>query len=217
MIDFPRSFFTWKTFPRQDDPYYKYAGGFIGKEGDVRHVRFNLESRCTISDSSGGQMAELFVGAPCRTEYTIPRRGFFQIPGGEFRMAFSRTHRIPIARRPSSESEAGGAQELSATFQEHSICLKENSHPIELHASEQVVEATLANALLNALCTYSDPQSNLRVTVEYPVNLINRQPQGRHLPGLHRAADSARSDHLGWAEGRPCLPGPCGHHGFRLC
>ena len=173
MIDFPRSFFTWKTFPRQDDPYYKYAGGFIGKEGDVRHVRFNLESRCTISDSSGGQMAELFVGAPCRTEYTIPRRGFFQIPGGEFRMAFSRTHRIPIARRPSSESEAGGAQELSATFQEHSICLKANSHPIELHASEQVVEATLANALLNALCTYSDPQSNLRVTVEYPVNLIN--------------------------------------------
>ena len=68
-----------------------YAGGFIGKEGDVRHVRFNLESRCVISDESGSQLSELFVGAPCRSEYTIPRRNFFQIPSDEFRMAFSRT------------------------------------------------------------------------------------------------------------------------------
>ena len=173
MIDFPRSFFSWKTFPWQNDPYYKYAGGFIGKEGDVRHVRFNLESRCVISDESGSQLSELFVGAPCRSEYTIPRRKFFQIPSDEFRMAFSRTHQIPIAKRPSSESEPAAARELSAAFQDHRILLREYPHPIELHAAEQVVEATLANALLNARCTYHDSQSGLRVTVEYPVNLIN--------------------------------------------
>ncbi len=173
MIDFPRSFFTWQTFPRQNDPYYKYAGGFIGNEGDVRHVRFNLESSCVISDENGGALAELFVGAPCRTEYTIPRQGFFQIPSSEFRMAFSRSHRIPIARRPSSETEPTSAQELSEDFQDHNISLKEILHPIELNASEPLIEATLSNALLNALCTYRDPQSGLRVTVEFPVNLIN--------------------------------------------
>ena len=173
MIDFPRSFFTWKTFPWQDDPYYKYAGGFIGKTGDVRHVRFNLESRCTIADANGRTIAELFVGSPCRTEYTIPRQNFFHLPSSEFRMAFSRSHRIPIARRPSSEAEPVSAQELSASFQDHDISLKEFPHPIELRAGEQLIEATLANALLNAICTYRDPQSDLRVTVEYPVDLIN--------------------------------------------
>ena len=173
MIDFPRSFFTWKTFPWQADPYYKYAGGFIGKEGDVRHVRFNLESRCTISDESAGKTTELFVGAPCRSEYTIPRRNFFQIPSDEFRMAFSRTHQIPIARTPGSEADPVAARELSASFQDHRICLKEYPHPIDLRGGAQVVEATLANALLNARCAYRDPQNDLRVTVEYPVNLIN--------------------------------------------
>ncbi len=173
MIDFPRSFFTWKTFPVQDDPYYKYAGGFIGKQGDVRHVRFNLESSCTISDASGSALAELFVGAPCRTEYTIPRDNFFQIPSSEFRMAFSRTHRIPIAKRPSSETEPVTAQELSASFQDHDISLKEFPHPMELRASEPLIESTLANALLNARCTYRDQPTGLHVTVEYPVDLIN--------------------------------------------
>lgn len=173
MIDFPRSFFTWKTFPWQDDPYYKYAGGFIGKAGDVRQVRFNIESSCVISDEDGRTLAELFVGAPCRTEYTIPREGFFQIPSSEFRMAFTRSHRIPIARRPSSEPEPVSAQELSEAFQDHDISLRKFPHPIELTASESLVEAALANALLNARCTYRDDQTGLRVTVEFPVNLIN--------------------------------------------
>ena len=173
MIDFPRSFFTWKTFPVQVDPYYKYAGGFIGKEGDVRHVRFNIESSCVIADDSGVALAEIFVGAPCRSEYTIPRQGFFQIPSSEFRMAFSRSHRIPIAKRPSSETEPASAQALSDAFQDHNIGLKEIPHPIELNASEPLIEATLANALLNARSSYRDAQTGLRVTVEFPVNLIN--------------------------------------------
>lgn len=172
MIDFSRSFFTWQTFPVKPDPYFKYAGGFIGKEGDVRHVRFNLESLCTISDGNG-KAAELFVGAPCRSEYTIPRREFFQIPSDEFRMAFSRTHQIPIAKRPSGENEPAASRELKDSFQDHRISLKEYPHPIELRAAEEVVEATLAGALLNARCAYRDPQSSIHVTVEYPVNLIN--------------------------------------------
>ena len=173
MIDFPRSFFTWQTFPWKDDPYYRYAGGFIGKEGDVRHVRFNLEAACTISDEGGGKEVELFVGAPCRSEYTIPANGFFQIPNGEFRMAFSRTHQVPIARRPRSESEALSARKLSAAFQDHGISIMQHPQPVALCTGERVVEAVLANALLNARCTYRVPEHNVRVTVEFPVNLIN--------------------------------------------
>ena len=48
MIDFPASTFTWKALPREPDPYYKYAGGFVGTFGQVYHVRFNIESKREI-------------------------------------------------------------------------------------------------------------------------------------------------------------------------
>ena len=48
MIDFPRSTFTWVSHPWQADPHYKYAGGYVGGLGQVRHIRFNLEAKCDI-------------------------------------------------------------------------------------------------------------------------------------------------------------------------
>lgn len=173
MIDFPRSFFTWKTFPWKADPYYKYAGGFIGQEGDVRHVRFNLEARCAILDESNGKTTELFVGAPCRSEYTIPRRNLFQIPNDEFRMAFSRSQQLPIARYPSNKPEAVSPLELRTAYQAHQIDIREHPQAVELGDRGRVIEATLANDLLNACSTYRHAKHNLQVTVEYPINLIN--------------------------------------------
>jgi hypothetical protein len=173
MIDFPRSMFTWKTFPWQPDPIYKYAGGSLAKPGDVRHVRFNIEAKCEILDEASGKTAEFFVGAPCRTEYTIPRRNLFQVPSSEFRMAFSHTHRIPIAKRPSNEAEAVTAAELATLFQEHRIDIRQHTNPTELREVSQVISATLANGLLNARSSFYDEARKLRVTVEYPVNLIN--------------------------------------------
>ena len=35
MIDFSRSTFTWHAQPWTPDPYYRYAGGFVGKYGQV--------------------------------------------------------------------------------------------------------------------------------------------------------------------------------------
>jgi len=173
MIDFPRSTFTWKSHPRQPDPHYRYAGGYVGEPGQVRHVRFNLEAKCEVRDEATGQVTELFIGAPCRTEYTIPRRNLFQIPSDEFRMAFSRECQLTIARRPSYEQEATSSVKLSEAFQDHKIDVRLFSAPVELTSAGQIVEATLANDLLNARSTYRDVERGLTVAVEYPVNLIN--------------------------------------------
>ena len=43
----------------------------------------------------GTPRPRLYLGAPCRTEYTIARRNLFQIPSDEWRMAFSRRLSIP--------------------------------------------------------------------------------------------------------------------------
>ena len=173
MIHFPRSTFTWKTSPASLDSHYRYAGGFVGAPGQVYHVRFNLEARCEVRDEASGHVSELFVGAPCRTEYTIASRNLFQVPSSEWRMAFSREHRLGIAKRPSTEPEEVDVKKLSEAFQDHSIDVRTFADFTELTNAGQIVEATLANDLLNARSTYRDTERNLTVSVEYPVNLIN--------------------------------------------
>lgn len=173
MIDFSRSTFTWKSFPWAPDPYYKYAGGYVGEPGAVHHVRFNLEAQCRIRDEASGNVMEIFVGAPCRAEYTIVARNLFQIPSNEFRMAFSHTHQVPIAREPSSVEEAVSATELSTSFEESKISLQSHRDVEEVTSAGQVIEATLAGDLLNGRSIYRDAERQLTVSVQYPVNLIN--------------------------------------------
>ena len=52
MIDFSRSTFTWHNHPWTPDPYYRYAGGFVGEQGQVYHVRFGLEASCEVRDEA---------------------------------------------------------------------------------------------------------------------------------------------------------------------
>ncbi len=172
MINFIGSTFTWKSHPWTPDPYYKWAGGFVGKTGQIYHVRFNLEGRCHIRDpSAAGEGTELFLGAPCRSEYTIAKRNLFQVPSAEWRMAFSRDREVSIARRPSWEKEEGTGRPLETAQVEHHIDIKRYADYHALENAGQIVEATLANDLLGGQSTYED--RGLEVTVEYPVNLIN--------------------------------------------
>jgi len=173
MINFPHSTFTWKNHPWKPDPYYRYAGGFVGKVGQVYHVRFNLEAKCEVRDEASSHVTELFVSAPCRTEYTIATRNLFQVPSGEFRYAFSRDYRLNIARRPSDEQEDGSVAKLGEIFPDYKIDVRSFSDVTELTDVGQIVEATLVNDLLNARSTYRDAERGLTISVEYPVNLIN--------------------------------------------
>lgn len=173
MIDFRRSTFTWKSHPWYPDAYYKYTGGFVGTPGQVYQVRFNVVATCSIRNEATGQETELFVSAPCRTEYTIATRNLFQVPSSEFRFAWSREWRLAIAARPSTEMETVNVARLNDAFQEHKTDLRTFADVTELTTTGQIVTATLANDFLNVRSTYRDAARGLAVTVEYPVNLIN--------------------------------------------
>lgn len=173
MIDFRRSMFFWKSYPWHPDAFYKYTGGFVGTPGQVYQVRFNVEATCTIQDEASGQTNELFVGAPCRTEYTIATRNLFQVPSAEFRFAWSHALRLQIAARPSTEPEKLNIAKLSDAFQAHRTDLRSFTDVTELTTVREIGEAALANDLLNARSTYRDSARGLSVTIEFPVNLIN--------------------------------------------
>ena len=175
MINFFRSTFTWKGRPWQPDPYYKWRGGFVGEHGEYYHVRFNLVSRCQVVEDATGTSAECFLGAPCRSEYTIARRNLFQIPSGEFRMAFSRQSSLTIATRPSDEAEPASTTPLASGYQDHTIDIRTYAETEDLTTPQAIVDATLDNDVMSAYSAYRD--RGFTVTVEYPVNLININPE----------------------------------------
>lgn len=173
MINFSNSTFCWKSNPWAEDRHYRYAGGFVGTYGQTYHVRFNLEALCTVCDDTTNHTTEIFVSAPCRTEYTIATRNLFQVPSSEFRYAFSRHNRLQIAKRASYEKEIVTVARLDEVHSEHNIDLRNYSNATELDTERTIIEATLANDKLNAVSTFHDSARALTISVQYPVNLIN--------------------------------------------
>lgn len=173
MIDFSRSTFTWHSLPWTPDPYYRWTGGFVGEPGQAYHVRFGLEASCEVRDESSGHVRKMFLGAPCRSEYTIASRNMFQIPSGEWRMAFSDESQLSIARRPSNESEEASVRKLSEIYQSYKIDVRSHDNFSELTDIGEICEATLNSDLLNARSTYRDADRGLSVSVEYPVDVMN--------------------------------------------
>ncbi len=173
MINFPRSSFTWKAHPWQADPYYQWTGGFVGEHGQAYHVRFTLESRCLLRDRAGNELADLFMGAPCRSEYTIASENLFQVPSGEWRMAFSRSSIPVIAKWPSTEKEMVQAQPLAGAYQDYTIDIRSYEGVDALTAVGAIVDSTLACDAQNARSVYIDEASGIEVELEYPVNVMN--------------------------------------------
>jgi len=171
MIDFDRSFFTWTSRPYVPDPVYVNAGGMVQGAGAVRNVRILYEAKCDITNHATGHVEELFLLHPCRAEYTIPERDFFQLPSREFRVIFTRTHGIPIADHPSTESEDRKPRLLD--FAETRFTTRSHSRFRVLSSAQEVIDATLADQPLNARTTYRDAAAGYTFSIEYPVRTMN--------------------------------------------
>jgi hypothetical protein len=97
----------------------------------------------------------------------------FQIPSGEWRMAFSDESQLSIARRPSDEPEEASTRKLSEIYQSYKVDVRSHSNSSELTDVGEVIDATLNGDLLNAKSTYRDKERSLTVSVEYPVDVMN--------------------------------------------
>ena len=181
MINFPRSTFTWEAHPFKPHPHYRWQGGFVGEPGQIYHVRFILEARCALRDGGGAELAELFLGAACRSEYTIASENLFQIPSGEWRMAFSRSSSPAIAERPSTETEPVRARPLAEAYGDFSIDVR--SHPAweALEDGEAIAASTFAGDAQNARSVYRDEATGIEVELEYPIKVMNlHRPGGQY-------------------------------------
>lgn len=172
MIDFSRSTFTWKSHPCTPDPHYRWQGGFVGEPGQVYHVRFTLDARCAVQHPDRAEPLELFLGSPCRSEYTIARRNLFQVPSTEWRMAFSRACQVTIGASVDDVEEVS-PRPLTEVFADHTIDIRQVAAPRRLADAADIAAATLDGCLLNGISSYRDQDTGCMVTVEYPVNVMN--------------------------------------------
>ena len=175
MRDFTRSFVTWTTKAIKKHPYYRYDGGFTGTYGDAYRVRMKVDATCRV-DAGNGTSHEYFLMYPCRSEYTIATENFFQIPSSEWRTVFSATDHVAIARRPSTEPESRPRRRWRDDYADLTWDLREHPSARELRDGTSVVHATEGNQLINGVTTYVDTGTGLKVTVEFPIQLMNLDP-----------------------------------------
>tara|TARA_B100000686_G_scaffold258428_1_gene270711 strand:- start:16095 stop:16967 length:873 start_codon:yes stop_codon:yes gene_type:complete len=173
LINYSSSTFTWKSKSFKEDAYYKYPGGFVGSLGEKYHVRFNTQSSFIILDEKSKKYDEVFLGSPCRSEYTIAKDNLFQVPSNEFRMALTNKNKVNIASKPNDNASDINFSKLEGNYIDYKLDIREYNNHIELKKEHEVIKATLNGDLLNAKCSYKDELLGLTVTLEFPVNLIN--------------------------------------------
>jgi hypothetical protein len=139
--------------------------------GSVRDVRILYDAKCDIINHSTGHIEELFLLHPCLSEYTIPKRDFFMLPTSEFRVVFSRTHSIPIAKLPSNATEA--VKPRPHKFASTRFTTRTHNRFTRLSSAKEVIEATLAGKPLNVRTTHKNDAGGYTLALEYPVRTMN--------------------------------------------
>ena len=171
MIDFDRSYSTWTGKPYVPHPHYVNDGGMVQGAGSVREVIIGYEATGTITNHDTGHVEELFLLHPCLGEFTIPKKDFFLLPSYEFRVIFTPTHEIPIDR-PASDAQLQRTPQHHR-FQGFRLNTRTCSGSSTLTTAKEVIEATLANRLLNARTTFQDPDGHYTVCLQYPARSMN--------------------------------------------
>lgn len=140
-------------------------------------ARIMIDASCTISDSSGAIVDELYLIAPCRTEWMYRETELLQNPNGEYRRIFSKTHALqrivgksidesgPIQHEPAMSTDAYNWINFSIVPKSATV----------LDTDQAVIDATKRNVPINARTTYT--ANGLTATMEYPIRTMNYQEE----------------------------------------
>jgi hypothetical protein len=93
MTDFGNSYMTWEAphdFSDTRVPGHKPWGN---------SARILIDARCTITDDASGRSEELYLVAPCRTEWMYQEENLFQNPSGEYRVIFTQDRQLSVGKK----------------------------------------------------------------------------------------------------------------------
>lgn len=165
MTDFGRSFVTW-SIPYDPDDRRKPGHMPWGNS-----ARILIDARCTIFDETDGRTEELYLIAPCRTEWMYRESGIIQEPNSEYRVIFSRDRQLFVGKSITEETERSPSTTTERfTSMEFSV---PSIAATPLETDRAVVAATKRLVPIVGKTELVDEQSGLRATLEYPVKTMN--------------------------------------------
>ena len=177
--EFHRSFFTFRIDTLKKQPRtVSHQPPFT-----LNNARIPIECRCRITEKSTEEMCEFFLGANCKTERVGVERDIWPMPNADFVPVCSRTQWMVLKAydsvgngvmfHPPSLGKQPERQviDVDETFDSLRIDVAESTHGEVLETPEAIVEAVLANRLLNARTRVESDRYT--ADVDFPVKTIN--------------------------------------------
>jgi hypothetical protein len=165
--DFGNSYMTWSAphnFADTRKPGHMPWGNA---------ARIMIDARCNILDSAGNLADELYLIAPCRTEWMYQETGMIQNPSGEYRQIFSEPHGLQktVGKSITETGPIAHGPAISTTvFEWIEFTLSERPSR-KLATDRAVVDATMAHAPIVARTSFES--NRLTAILEYPIRTMN--------------------------------------------
>lgn len=151
-----------------------YRRSFICGTSEMNSVRFWIESRTTITDSSTGDSTVFYQCASCKSENTFGEKDLFYpdnydflpILGGGHWLLFRRQARLDVQRYRETVVSPNG-------WGEPRLLLHEGANARTLDTWEQIRDATAQGVPLVSQTELVNEDTSLKAVIECPVKTMN--------------------------------------------
>lgn len=151
-----------------------YRRAFICGTSELNSVRFWIESRTTITDSSTGASSVFYQGASCKSENTFGDRDLFYPDNYDFLPIFGDGHWLLFRRKARLDVERYRETVVSPNgWGEPRLLLHEGTNVRELDTWEQIRDATAQGLPLVSQTELVNEDMSLKAVIECPVKTMN--------------------------------------------
>lgn len=152
--DFSRSFITFVT------------------SNQSNNARIQVEARCEMLDSETGESEDFYLVASCKGEDTYGEGCLFLIPSYDFCMVYSHEDFMIIRTHVNAERDNTTVGDNRGHFLDVHFHIKMTDAEV-LQSNAEIVQATLANRILNGRTKIADEGGRYYATLEFPIKTMN--------------------------------------------
>jgi hypothetical protein len=134
-------------------------------------VRILIDARCTIHDERNGTSEEVYLIAPCRTEWMYRDTEVIQNPSGEYRVIFTQDRQLSVGKHIDESRERGDSVPTSSFTSLEFKITDVAATPLADDAA--VIAASKGLKPIVAKTEITSADGGLWAVLEYPIRTMN--------------------------------------------
>lgn len=154
-----------------------YGLSFICHGAAFNSVRFWVESRTRIMDTSSGTWTDFYQCGACKSENTFAERDLFMADNYDFLPVFGGGDVLVFRRTAYIWERYRTVKKAAEMWGEPSLKLKEGALVEELTTWDAIARATAAAVPMVSQTEIVNSETGLRAIIECPLKTINIQPE----------------------------------------